>query len=300
MKIGVVTVNFNQEDFTKNFLSSLNNINKGKADLEVFVVNNGSEELVLDEDEYKNIKINILVEENKGFAGGCNAGIKLALEKNSDFVLIINNDTSLDPNFLQNLFSSFGSEAGIISPKIYFAKGREFHKDRYKKDQLGKVIWYAGGVFDKNNILASHRGVDEVDHGQFDRREETDFATGCAMLIKKEVFDKIGLFDEKYFLYLEDLDLSTRAKKAGFKIFFEPSSIVWHYNAGSTGGSGSELQDYFITRNRMLFGFKYSSLRARIALMRESIRFLMSGRKAQKIGISDFYLRKLGKGSFVK
>ena len=159
-------------------------------------------------------------------------------------------------------------------------------------------MWYAGGIFDKQNVLASHRGVDEVDLGQFDLQIETDFATGCAMLISRKVLEKVGLFDENYFLYLEDLDLSERIKKAGYKIIFEPSSVIWHYNAGSTEGSGSRIHDYFITRNRLYFGFKYSSLRAKLALGRESIKILTAGRQWQKKGVLDFFLGRMNKGSF--
>jgi len=153
---------------------------------------------------------------------------------------------------------------------------------------------------DWKNVLASHVGVDEVDHGQFERLEKTDFASGCCEMIKREVFEKIGLFDEKYFLYYEDNDLSQRAKKAGFGIYYQPKSILWHMNAGSTGGSGSQLQDYYITRNRLLFGFKYTSSKTKLALIRESFRIMLNGRPAQKRGALDFYLGKFGKGSYGK
>ena len=113
---------------------------------------------------------------------------------------------------------------------------------------------------------------------------------------KREVFEKIGLFDEKYFLYLEDLDLSFRAKESGFKIFYDPDSIVWHINAGSTGGSGSDLQDYFISRNRMLFGMKYMRVKTKLSLANESLGLVLTGRKFKRLGIRDFYLRKFGKG----
>ena len=105
-------------------------------------------------------------------------------------------------------------------------------------------------------------------------------------------------FDNRYFLYFEDSDLSQRLKKAGYKILFYPKAILWHKNAGSTGGSGSSLQDYFTTRNRMIFGLKFAPLRSKIALIRESLRLLSSGRQWQKKGIRDFYLRRFGKGTF--
>jgi hypothetical protein len=237
---------------------------------------------------------------NLGFAGGQNIGIKYGIENGIDYFVVLNNDVVLDENFLEELLKTFEREknCGLVSPKIYFAKGYEFHKDRYKEINLGSVIWYAGGKMDWENVLASHIGVDEVDGGQFDKLQKTDFASGCCEMIKKEVFEKIGFFDEKYFLYYEDNDLSQRAKKKGFDIYYQPSAILWHKNAGSTGGSGSVLQDYYITRNRLLFGFKFASIKSKLALVRESLKFIIAGRSSQKKGAIDFYLGRFGKGSY--
>lgn len=301
MKIGIVLVNYNQNKLTWGCLESLSKIDRGGNSIEVFVVdNNSNKAFEIKREAYKNLKVKIIQnDENLGFAQGSNKGIIQALKSKCDYVLILNNDTTHEKGFLVKLLEMLEDPAsGIASPKIYFSKGREFHKDRYQESDLGKVIWYAGGILDWDSVLASHRGVDEVDRGQFDKVSDTDFATGCCMLIKKEVFDKIGYFDKNYFLYLEDLDFSQRAKIAGFKIVFEPSSIIWHYNAASTGGSGSNTQDYFITRNRMLFGNKHAGFRAKFALTRESLKLLVFGRKWQKQGIKDYYLGRFGKGDF--
>src|SRR3989304_5188327 len=148
----------------------------------------------------------------------------------------------LEKNLLEPL--EHDSVGGVV-PKIYFEKGYEFHKDRYKESDKGKVIWYAGGKMDWENVYTKHKGVDEVDNGQFDRIEEVDFATGCALFTSAQVISEMKGFDNRYFLYFEDSDLSQRLKKAGYKILFYPKAILWHKNAGSTGGSGSSLQDYF-------------------------------------------------------
>ena len=150
---------------------------------------------------------------------------------------------------------------------------------------------------DWNHVQSVHRGVDEVDHGQYDKEENSTFATGCAMMIKRDVFEKVGLFDERYFLYYEDADLSKRVLNAGYKIRYVPSAKLWHVNAASSG-SGSGLHDYFLTRNQMLFGIQYAPVRAKLALFRQSIRFLLHGREFQKRGIRDFYGGKFGKGTF--
>lgn len=306
-KILVSLVNFNGTKDTIACLDFLEKVKIQNFSLSVVVVDNASkDDSVLSIKKYvsskqnKSIKL-IESKENLGFAGGQNLGIKYGMENVIDYFVILNNDVILNENFLIELLKTFDREknCGIVSPKIYFAKGYEFHKDlRYKEVDLGNVIWYAGGKMDWKNVLASHVGVDEVDTGQFDKLEQTDFASGCCEMIKKEVFEKVGLFDEKYFLYYEDNDLSQRAKRFGFDIYYQPSAILWHKNAGSTGGSGSALQDYYITRNRLLFGFKYASLKAKFALARESLRFLITGRASQKKGVSDFYLGKFGKGSY--
>src|SRR5581483_110058 len=244
--------------------------------------------------------VHLLVNEhNLGYSGGNNVGIRQALAENSDYVLILNNDTKVDKNFLVELLESLhqNENAGVAAPKIYFEKGHEFHKSRYKKDDLGKVIWYAGGIMDWQNLIGHHRGVDEVDKGQFDKEEKTELMTGCCLLIKSEALKKIGLFKEDYFLYYEDADFSMRLKNAGYTITYSPKALVWHKNAESSG-SGSPLQDYFITRNRLLFGIQYAPLRTKVALLRESVHLLKTGREWQKLGVKDYFSRRFGKGSY--
>jgi len=141
-------------------------------------------------------------------------------------------------------------------------------------------------------------GVDEVDRGQFAKRKLITFATGACMLVKRSVFEKIGYFDEKYFLYLEDMDFCVRAKNAGFKIIFEPEAVLWHKNASSSGGSGSALQDYFITRNRLLFAFKFASIRTKFALFRQILGQIRSPIKRK--ALADFLTFNFGKGSYIK
>ncbi len=146
--------------------------------------------------------------------------------------------------------------------------------------------------------MAPKGTVDQVDTGQFDQDRRVDLLTGCCVLFTKSALMAIGGFNESYFLYYEDADLNERLKKAGFTIHFAAKAHLWHLNAGSTGGSGSVLQDYFISRNRLLFGMRFASNRTKLALVRESLRILVTGREWQKIGVKDFYRRKFGKGSF--
>ncbi len=297
-KVFVILVNYNKEKITIECLDSLKKI----KNINVVVVDNYPSSPIRNvEKDYKIIGLKIIYnEKNLGFTGGNNTGIDYALTNGADYVLILNNDTLVDSSFADELvyFANSHQDAGIVAPKIYFAKGYEFHKDRYRTEDLGKIIWYAGGLIDWKNVYASHRGVDEVDKGQYDDVIETEFATGCCFLMPREVIEKVGKFDDDYFLYFEDADLSQRVKKKGYKVYYNPQSVIWHKNASSTGGSGSDLQDYYLTRNRLLFGFKYAPARAKFALFREGLRNLSSGRKWQKRGVLDFLTRTLGKGSF--
>jgi len=294
VKVTIVILNFNGANVTKECVESLK---KASGSFEIIIVDNGStdgSDKILS--KIKGITF-LQNKENLGYSGGNNSGIKVALKNGAEAVLVLNNDTIVEKDFLINLLRAT-KKADVISPKIYFAPGFEFHKDRYKLKDLGKVIWFAGGKIDWNNIMGIHLGVDEVDNGQFEKQKEIEFATGACMLIKSEVFKKIGLFDEKYFLYLEDMDFSRRVKLAGFKIYFEPSSVIWHKNASTSGGSGSLLQDYFITRNRLLFSFKYAKFRTKIAVFRQIFGSYRNNTKRR--ALIDFLTLQLGKGSFLK
>lgn len=304
--VAISLLNFNGKQNTLDCLNSLGNIEKDNFESSIIVVDNSSTDGSVEDirhyissGKYDGIKI-IENKKNLGFSGGHNIAIKYALESGADYVLILNNDTYVDKHFLIELLkvAEKNRDIGIFVPKIYFAPGFEFHKDRYLESEVGKVLWYAGGKMNWANVIGQHRGVDEVDRGQYDKTEETEIATGCCMLIKKEVFEKVGMLDSKYFLYYEDSDLSMRIKKAGYKVMYVHKSIIWHKNAGSVGGSGSKLQDYYITRNRLLFGLRYAPIRAKFALFRESLRILLSGRFWQRRGVADFYLGRLEKGNY--
>lgn len=300
IKVFVVILNFNGYKNTIECIQSLNKIVlPSNIEKEIVIIDNASSDGSFEKIQEKFPKITVIQnKENLGFTGGCNVGIEYSIENNADFVLLLNNDTIVDKNLVQNLISSVEDGVGGVVPKIYFEKGYEFHK-KYKVQDLGKVIWYAGGLIDWKNLIGKNEGVDQVDVGQFDERRQVSLATGCCLLISAKVIKEVGMFNENYFLYYEDADLSERILRKGFKIIYEPKAVVWHKNAESSGGSGSSLQDYYITRNRLLFGMKYAPIRTRIALIREATSLLKSGRKWQKIGVRDYFLKHFGKGSYI-
>lgn len=295
--ISVVIVHYNSDTETRACLRSLSKVKTSGFDFSVIVVDNGSNSPF----EYNPRGLNVTTlrsESNLGFTGGNNLGIHYGIEKyNSDYILLLNNDTLVDENFLKVLWKKAHSDPsiGLISPKIYFAPGREFHSKSYKKEEHGKVVWYAGGGIDWLNLTGFHHGVDEVDYGQFEEQDHSQFATGCAVLIKREVLEKIGVFDERFFLYFEDVDLSVRAQEAGYVIGFEPKATVWHINAGSSGGAGSPLQQYYQTRNRLLFTAVHGRKRRWLTMARLLGQLVVGGQLPERLAVWHFLTQRFGK-----
>lgn len=284
-KVAVIILNFK---VTGDTIECINSVQKSDYEnIQIIVVNNSSKDGL--EDEIKKLSEVIFIQnkENLGFTGGNNIGIKYALISGADYIFILNPDTEITKSCISTLVNNIneglpaGRQGDILGPKIYFYKS---HK-----------IWYAGGILDKLNVIGKHRGVDEIDKAQYNSIEETDYVSGAALFTKKEVFDKIGFFDENYFLYYEDSDFCMRAKKAGFKILYIPEALVYHKNARSTG-LGSPLQDYFITRNRMLFAFKFLSIRTKFAIFREALKNIFNS--TRRLAFFDFLTGNFGKGSY--
>jgi len=303
-KVSIIILTTNALEMTKEQLLDVAKIDTGNLEVECLVVDNGSKDGT--EKAIKNYKLPnmnyrfIQSGANLGFAGGNNVGINDALKRKTDYVILMNNDLILQKDIVVKLvnFMNKNTDVGIASPKMYFAKGYEFHKDRYKESEKGKVLWYAGGIIDKQNVYTSHRGVDEVDRGQYDKIEETDVANGACVIIKKEVFERIGLLDDSFFLYWEDADFSERVKHAAFKVIYYPDTWMWHKVSASTGGSGSPTNDYFLIRNRFYYALRYAGLRTKFAVLRDTVKQLFTGRTWQKWGAFDALLGRKGMGQW--
>jgi hypothetical protein len=294
--IAVIIVNWNGKDDTISCLKSLEGIDLLGHTLSVIVVDNGSTNNSVDVIKKSFPKITLIeAGRNLGFTGGNNMGIQEAMVRKADLIWLLNNDTVVDKNVLSFAQVFDDVQVGACGCKIYFASGHEFHHDRYKENERGRVFWYAGGIVDWDNLYASHRGVDEVDHGQYDRIVETPFITGCSLVVRREVVGKVGMLDDRYYLYLEDLDWNIRIQKAGWKTVYVPTSVVWHVNAGSSGRPGNPVHEYYFTRNRLLLGMKYAKFRTKFALIREAIRFIMFGPPVRRKAVIDWIGGKLGK-----
>lgn len=298
-KIAIATVNWNGKQDTLEFLDSLKKLDTKGFDVRVFVTDGGSTDgsvEALKKLATSNQQLaTIFKSENRGSAGGYNDGVKAGLAWGADYFLLINNDTLIkDTNLLKDLIKTLESDPtiGTVSPKMYFAPGFEYQKG-YKKTDRGNIIWYAGGHFDWNNVGAVHRGIDEVDTGKYDRVEETKFTNTTCILVNKAVFDRGIFFDEDLFAYFDDNDFLERVKKAGYKLYYDGLTNIYH-KVSRTAGIGSPFSDYLTTRNRLIFGLRYAPSRTKLALLRESLRLLRVGRPMQKKGVIDFFIGKRG------
>ena len=178
---------------------------------------------------------------NLGFAEGNNVGIRAALEQNAKLILVLNNDTVVEPEMLGRLVTAAETHpgTGAVGAKILYA-------------DAPATIWYAGGSLHPASATTMHRGIGMQDTGGFDRPEACTFITGCAMLVPAEVWRRIGLFDADFFAYLEDADVCYRARNAGYTLWYEPSAILYH-KVSSTATWDSPGYTYLNVRNKILF-----------------------------------------------
>jgi GT2 family glycosyltransferase len=295
MKTAVIIIDFGNFENTRECLLSLHQC-QIKEPTVVYVV--GQEDRVSElfpgSDSLGVVYVPMAI--NGGFAYANNIGIKQALNEGAGAVVLLNNDTTVKDDFLPHLLEAISPPTvGMVSPLIYFAPGCEFHHDSYTKAERGQVVWYGGGIIDWKNMEGYHFGVDEVDHGQFGTSHEMDFATGCCVALTRQTIERVGLMKEEYFLYYEDLEWSLRAKRYGLTCMIEPKSVVWHKNAGSTGGSGSKLHTYYQHRNRIVFGLRHAPLRTKLALIKSYLTRYPKADQGLQMAIRDGLMMKMGK-----
>ncbi len=232
-KVFIIILNYNGKDVVSRCLSSVFKINY--PNFEVVFVDNNSTDGSLEAARRNFSKANFIKnEENLGFGAGNNIGFRFALERRADFVLALNYDTEVDADFLTKLIAvaSQDEKIGILSPVIF--------------DGYTKQVWFSGGEIDWLKMSTQHwKNVQTKDYW------ESDFITGCSMLIRAEVCKEIGLFDEDYFLYWEDADFSLRAKKAGFKAVVVSASWVDHFEKSETHKRSNKI--YWLVLSGSIF-----------------------------------------------
>ncbi len=184
---------------------------------------------------------------NLRFSRGNNEGIKYALRNKADYMILLNNDIMVDKNLIKELVAVAESDKtiGIVGPKIYYF-------------QPSNQIWSAGGEIYLHKGTGRHAGIRQIDRGQYDQIRECDYVTGCALMIKREVVEKIGLLDPAYLAYYEDTDWCFRAKLAGYKSFYVPKAKMWHKISASTGGQLTIYKIKEKLRSGFIFFWRYA------------------------------------------
>lgn len=245
--VAIIILNWNKKDDTLECLHSVSNSRLHNFD--IFLVDNGSTDGSVSFLK-QNFPTAHYIEnpENLGYAGGNNVGIIEALRSGYSFVLILNNDIVVDANLLAELLSVMD-----LDGKVGIAGAANYYYEEKARIQFsgGRIDWYRGNIYD---ITRHHE-----DKGQFPKYRQVDTIAGSCMLIRREVFEQVGLFDERFFLNFEETDFCCRARKAGYKVFTCMQARLWHKVSLSFRiNNGNALADYFMTRNKLLFLWKNS------------------------------------------
>jgi GT2 family glycosyltransferase len=253
--VHVIVLNWNGERVIAPCLASL--LRVSDPPLEIIVVDNAStdDSAAVVRRDFPGVEL-IVNESNLLFAAGNNVGVRRALERGARCILLLNNDTEVEPIFAARLLAALESDprAGVAGPKIL-----------YYDDP--KRIWYGGGGFYPIIGVPRHVDIRRLDGSVPDRRGETEWVSGCTMLIRREVIEEIGLLDPSYTIYCEDVDFCLRARRAGWRCLYEPESRVWHKVSSSSGGGMTpfKLENRIASTRRLFARFRSPWWRALLA-----------------------------------
>ena len=240
----IIVLNWNGKKLTSDCLDSLLKISY--RNYKILVVDNGStdDSVGYIKLHYQNVEV-LELEENLGYAKGCNAGFK-SINTKCNFVVFLNNDTIVDEQFLETLIEPLIQNQNVVQtvPKIYYM-------------DHPKIIWYAGGRVNLWFGLIRHLGIRKTDSTVQSLADMTDYATGCCFCVRTGDFESIGMFDETYTMYSEDVDLSLRLRNTKRGVMFVPSSKVWHKISASLGGSFSVRKWKRKSTSKLRLIFKY-------------------------------------------
>jgi hypothetical protein len=240
--VWAVVLAFNEWEATRECLTSLRALDPAPG--HTLLVDNGSSDGTPDQTRAAFPEVEVLaLGENRLFAGGVNAGLRRALEAGAASVLLLNNDVVLERQALRHLAAALEADPkrGAVSPKLYFWDP----PDR---------IWFAGGVVTKGFGLIRHRGVHQKDDAFRDGPRAVDYVSGAAVLLSRRALETVGLLDPDYVIYVEDVDWSARARKAGFTLWYEPQARGWHHVSRSSGGGRlTPLKAYYRLRSAALY-----------------------------------------------
>jgi|APCry1669188970_1035186.scaffolds.fasta_scaffold01650_5 GT2 family glycosyltransferase len=245
-QVAIVVINWKLKETT---LDCIRSVEQSGTPCRVLVVDNGSDDGSAEYLAEHSPQIEIIaLPKNVGFGRACNIAIRRVLtDPTSEYIFILNNDAIIEPQTIPALLDAAASapHAGIFGPKVYY-------HDR------PDTFWYAGSRCRRYVLAAADTGRGQRDRGQFDQRRDVDYIFGAAMLFRRQVFEAVGLFDEQFFLYLEDLDLCLMAQRGGFRLHFVPQSRVWHSVSASTRDYLG-IRRYHMVKSTILFLKKHTT-----------------------------------------
>ncbi|HEX5235543.1 MAG TPA: glycosyltransferase family 2 protein [Silvibacterium sp.] len=245
-KVGIVTVTFNSEPVLQDFFASLDG--QTYSNFLLIAVDNASADqtLALLEQHRSDRQFVLANAENLGIAEANNQGICAAIEAGCEFVMLLNNDVTLDPEMLSKLVEGLDSyNCQMTVPLMYF-------------HEPANRIWAAGGGFHKAlGMRVYHRHAHEAETPQSTTPKRIDYAPTCCVLARREIFAHVGLMDPRYFVYYDDVDFMFRARQADIHMFFVPGAKLWHKANALTGGAESDFTYYYGARGRSLFLYKH-------------------------------------------
>ena len=240
MKASVIVLSWNGMNHLKNCLNGL--ISQDCSSFEVIVVDNGSTDGSTEfvAEHYPQVRL-IRSELNRGFAGGCNVGLRAA---KGNVLVLVNQDVIVQTSWLTALVDALGDEqVGVAGAKLLEPDGR--------------TLSHAGGYIEWPLAMGSHVGIGEIDQGQYDAATDVEYVTGASLATRRNVLDRIGLLDERFSpAFFEDVDLCWRARRAGWRVRYEPRAVALH-DEGSSTRHHWPSRHYYHYRNRLLFLFKH-------------------------------------------
>jgi GT2 family glycosyltransferase len=259
-----IVLSWNGRDDTLECLDALGDISE--PPIRVVCVDNGSTDGSVEAVRDRHPETHLIENgRNLGFAGGCNAGIRWALDQGAEWIVLVNNDAAVAQDAIAGFARAAEQhpEAGVLAGKLYFA-------DRPER------IWYAGDRFLAwLGYSGRHRGEGRRDGPRYEAIGPTDRASGALMAVSRAAIEKVGLLDEDLFAYVEDVDLSLRARAAGFEILFVPSARAWHRVGSSTGAATHN--SYYGTRNMVVVCERHRPLPPPLSWLRRAVILLTFG-----------------------
>jgi len=237
----VILLDYDGRDDTIECLESLRGLDYGN--FKILLIDNGSKRSCLDEvrRRFPHV-VTRRIEPNRGFMGGCNVGMREALDAGAEYVWLLNNDTVVDPSALSALIREAEADprCGILGSKIFFYGDRG-------------ILQHAGGALDLESGRLSHLGFSCRDDGRYDRVEEVFYVTGCSLLARAAMISEVGLMEEIYVFYFDDIDWCVRARRKGWGVKYVPGSVLYHKLSTVAGGIQSPAYVYAYSRSYLLF-----------------------------------------------